>query len=348
VLQQSKQLVIRTAGSVGLTPLILRSAWRRHRLLIIAWHGVSLDDEHEWDPSLYVSQEHLRRRFALIRTSGCTVLPLDEAVTRLGNGTLPPRSVALTFDDGAHDFHARALPVIRDFGFPVTLYLTTHYVTHRFPVFDTMASYLLWRARGRTLALDAILPGDPIVLDDANRTAVHRALLEFAAARGLGSAAKNDLLRRVAAAVDLDYDALLRSQRLQLVTLDEAADLVRAGIDLQLHTHRHAVSFDEAQFLREIADNRAIVEALRGSPAVHFCYPSGMCRPEFAPFLRRAGIRSATTCAPNLARAADDPLALPRLVDTSLKPEAEFAAWVSGLSALLPARPHVQAQARVI
>ena len=81
----------------------------------------------------------------------CAVLPLGEAVERLYRNDLPDRAVALTFDDGFADFYHRAFPIISEFGFPVTLYLTTFYSYYNRPVFDVVCSYLLWRGRARTL-----------------------------------------------------------------------------------------------------------------------------------------------------------------------------------------------------
>lgn len=127
---------------------------------------------------------------------------------------------------------------------------------------------------------------------------------------------------------------------LTLMRPDELRGLDAGLVDVQLHTHRHRVPEDRELFLREISDNRAaLVRA--GRPAnglVHFCYPSGVYRPELLPWLREAGIESATTCEPGLAAANSDPLLLPRFIDHDSTPESEFKAWTSGLRALLNRR----------
>ena len=49
------------------------------------------------------------------------VTAADLAASRLSGRSLPPRPVVLTFDDAYADFHATALPILRDHGFQATL-----------------------------------------------------------------------------------------------------------------------------------------------------------------------------------------------------------------------------------
>ena len=119
------------------------------------------------------------------------------------------------------------------------------------------------------------------------------------------------------------------------------ARVAAAGIDVQLHTHRHRTPRDRDLFLKELEDNRSAIEKMlpdaKGSLR-HFCYPSGDHFPEALPWLASAGIRSAVTCEPGLA-ARDSPLLLlPRLVDHMGLSEIEFAAWISGVASWLPGR----------
>src|SRR2546426_11917933 len=79
------------------------------------------------------------------------VLSRCEAVTRLGTTDLAPRSVVITFDDGFYNFFARAFPVIREFGFPVTVYQTSYYSSFNRPVFDIALSYIAWKGAGKRL-----------------------------------------------------------------------------------------------------------------------------------------------------------------------------------------------------
>src|ERR1700716_2660509 len=96
-LKTIKVAVLQNSKRLGLLAAVGRSDWRARRLLILCYHGVSQEDEHLWNPALYMSQDALRRRMELLVRNDCSVLSLCEAVTRLGTNDLPPRSVVITF-----------------------------------------------------------------------------------------------------------------------------------------------------------------------------------------------------------------------------------------------------------
>jgi peptidoglycan/xylan/chitin deacetylase (PgdA/CDA1 family) len=316
------------------------STWRQNRLLIIGYHGISLDDEHLWDPELFMQASLLRQRFELIKKIGCTVLSLSEGVSRLYEGSLPPLSVVITFDDGLYDFYERAFPVLREFGFPATLYLTTYYTTDRKPVFGVAAGYLLWKAKSRRLDLKKLLgEGDVLKLSsEDNRNRAHSLIVGYAERLKLSAEAKNKLLSLMCKQLDLDFEAFCRSRILQLMNFEEIDFIAKAGIDVQLHTHRHRVPLDEKLFDREIVDNRKVIETITGHYPVHFCYPSGKYDLKFFPWLKDADVVSATTCYAALSNQRTNPYLLPRLVDTSSLSDLEFESWVIGASQFLPRR----------
>jgi peptidoglycan/xylan/chitin deacetylase (PgdA/CDA1 family) len=321
--------------SSGFTGALRDSAWRSRKLLILAYHGVSFEDEHEWDPSLFMSRELLRERFLALRQWKCNVLGLSEALDRLYAGTLPPRSVAITFDDGTADFYARAHPLIREFGYPVTVYWTSYYATFQKPVPNVAFSYLLWQARGQSLEWPEFL-STAVTLDAPGRQAARARILKSMQDRGFDAQQKDSALAELAERLRLDYGAFCRKRILQIMNPDEASSLVRAGVDLQIHTHRHRTPPDRNLLLREFADNRQAIVGVGAPCPRHFCYPSGNYRHLNLDWLATADIESAVTCDPGLATRRNHRLLLPRFVDTSSCSPQEFEAWVCGVAQLLP------------
>ena len=151
MVRKIKRVTLDLLRSGGVFELVANSKWRQNRLLILCYHGTSLEDEHLWRPALYMSPEVLRQRLEALRAMRCAVLPLGEALTRLRSRDLPPRSVAITVDDGTYDFYKQAYPLLKKYDLPVTVYQTTYYTDHEMPVFNLICSYMLWKRRGEQL-----------------------------------------------------------------------------------------------------------------------------------------------------------------------------------------------------
>jgi len=70
-------------------------------------------------PGLFA--EHL----AVIDELGFTCLGVSELIDAVDRAALPPRPIAITFDDGRADFSEYAVPLLAERGLPATIYLVT-------------------------------------------------------------------------------------------------------------------------------------------------------------------------------------------------------------------------------
>jgi peptidoglycan/xylan/chitin deacetylase (PgdA/CDA1 family) len=340
-----KQLFLRATRATGVNAIVANTPWRRHRLLILCYHGVSLRDEHLADPALYVSPAFFRQRLERLERGGFNVLRLADAISRMRDGSLPPKSVVLTFDDGTRDFAELVVPMLREFEMPATVYVTTYYCENPLPVFDTSLRYLLWRGRSSGKEISQLVPGSGTLplATDAQRDVAWRAVYDHAKQRGMTAAEKQNVLASVAEAVGVDFADFMASGAYQQMTPAQVRALPRDLIDVELHTHRHRTPRVHDLFAREIVENRALLSAYTGNTTLeHFCYPSGDYWGEFVPWLRELGVESATTCVPGLATTSANPMLLPRFLDSTLISDATFDAWTSGIAELLPRRAEHQ------
>jgi peptidoglycan/xylan/chitin deacetylase (PgdA/CDA1 family) len=340
MLKTFKKAALQSLKTTGVSTLWHNSSWRRQRLLILAYHGISLSDEHLWNGSQFLAPDTLRSRFELLKKSNCEVLPLDEGVERLNANDLPERSVVLTFDDGTSDFRRRALPLLKEFDLPATLYLTTYYTDYQRPVFDLMCSYLLWLGRNERLNFKHFTGHDrktELRSNDAREAALSD-LQIFVRAQGLSAEAKDEFAAKLAAHLGVEYAALLEQRVMHNLSAGEVKQLAADGVDIQLHTHRHRTPKDRSLFLREIEDNRRRIQEMTGRPTAHFCYPSGRYDAAFLPWLQEAGVLSATTCESGFAAPGTNPLLLPRFLDNEKLSKIEFESWLKGVSLSRPRR----------
>jgi hypothetical protein len=75
--KRAKALILGAAKGLQVFRIIQDSRWRSRQLLILAYHGVSLDDEHEWDSALYMPQDLFRQRMEALRRGNYAVLPYE-------------------------------------------------------------------------------------------------------------------------------------------------------------------------------------------------------------------------------------------------------------------------------
>jgi peptidoglycan/xylan/chitin deacetylase (PgdA/CDA1 family) len=278
-----------------------------------------------------------RARLELLRDRGYTVMALDDALTALAADRLPEGAVVITIDDGWVGTGRHALPLLREFGWPATLYVATRGLGARAPVAEVLSRYMVWRSRDRTVDLasvDARLAGTRDLRDPDEAEAAIDAVWSLLEPL-LDPDARRAIVYRFAEALRFDLAPLARERLFELMDPDELAAAAAGGCDVQLHSHSHALPLDDrAAVEREIAANRAALGRIARRPLDHLCYPSGDYHPRQFSWLRALRIRSATTCRRGFAWPGCEPLELPRLLDSEDATLLEFEAEVSGFTEL--------------
>ena len=86
---------------------------------ILAYHSIS-----DAKIPTAVAPSELRAQLTMLRAHGYVFVSLDAIENwYAGKGTLPRKSVALTFDDGYADFETQALPILESLSAPATLFM---------------------------------------------------------------------------------------------------------------------------------------------------------------------------------------------------------------------------------
>jgi len=136
------------AGGVLLAALSLlavpASAFSADSAVILQYHHFGDDTP----PSTSVTMAQFRDHLDYLKSGGFTVLPVEEIVNRLRKGEpLPERCVGITIDDAYTSVYERAFPLLREYGYPFTVFATTEGVDKGFE------SYMTWEQ------MRAMLPG---------------------------------------------------------------------------------------------------------------------------------------------------------------------------------------------
>jgi peptidoglycan/xylan/chitin deacetylase (PgdA/CDA1 family) len=330
-----KRLVLRVSQDAGLFRITAHAT--RGGLHILCYHGTAFADEHRFLPKLFMAPDTFEQRLRTIAEQRLHVLPLDEAVNRLAHGDLPPRAIVITIDDGFYGTYRLAWPMLQRYGFPATIYATSYYSVKEHPVFGLVIHYMLWKTSADRLDLGELgtpLRGTAGCRDRTQRDELARTITAYGETK-CSEDERVALARRLGHMLGVNYDALVESRIMSLMTLTEIKTLAAAGADIQAHTHRHRFPLVTEEAGRELDDNRNALEPAIGSRLEHFCYPSGEWFEEQWAWLRARGFKSATTCEAGLNYCSTPPFALRRFLDGEDITQLEFEAELSGCAAVL-------------
>ena len=324
-----KNTLLKLSKDLGLIALSKRV--HQHKLNILCYHGIAKKDEHQWMPSLFINQEDFRKRMQFIKEN-YHVISLDEGVRRLKENTLDKHSVVITFDDGFDNFYTHAWPIIQDLDLPATLYLTSYYALKQTPIFRLALNYMLWQKRGEHILLDALHSAPGLSLAGIVPLEEHQSffwpIVEYAE-KNLSDQCRTNLLQEIAEQLQLDTKVFMEDRLFHIVDRRQLLTMMKAGLDVQLHSHRHVTPTNEYDLWIEIEQNRRYINADKALN--HYCYPSGIYSDYHPSLLRNVGVVSATTCDRGLNSPKDNPLALKRFMDGAQLDFLEFEAELSGL-----------------
>ncbi len=336
-MRSAKLTLLFACKLVGLFYLARRLT--RNRLKILCYHGFELQDESAFRPKLFIKPARFERRLRTIKRLGFNVLSLDEAIERLYSGMLPEDALVITVDDGFHSFSHIAVPCLKRYGFPATVYVTTYYVQNKNPIFGLVVQYMFWKTRRREVTLRGVCwsshDRNVNLVEPADAADAMWTCINYGEQR-CSEVQRRQICEQLGALLEVPYADILQARILQLMSPEELGALSSADVSVELHTHRHTFSGDDPIAAeREIADNRAALQQWLPGERRHFCYPSGLWEERQWDWLDHMRVKSSTTCIPGLNSRETPHHALKRFLDGDNIHHLEFEAALSGFSDLM-------------
>lgn len=276
------------------------------RLCILNYHRIlaAPDPMLRDEPALATFRWQMK-----LLADGFNVLSLQDALAALAAGKLPPRAVCITFDDGYRSLHDLALPVLREFRLPATVFVTTGYI----------GSGNMWNER----IIDSVrrLPNGlidltplglaPLVLtnDDERRKLLHELTQRAKYLPTDERLGMTEALEKLAGAHATE-SLMLTSEMIRVLAAN--------GVEIGAHTVSHPIlsRVDDSVARFEIEQGKHDLESITGAPVRYFAYPNGKPGVDFdarhIAMARGAGYEAAFSTAAGAASARHDPFQLPR------------------------------------
>jgi len=240
------------------------------------------------------------------------VLPLDEAVLRLGRRELPERAMTITFDDGYADNHAVALPILARYGLPATFFIATGFLDGGRMWNDTVIESIRC-CSNPTLDLSTLGIEALGVLDLTDFAQRRRSIdIVLRAIKYLPVDERSSVTERIAslAGVQPRNDLMMTSQDIR--------GLRHAGMQIGAHTVTHPIlaGLSDASARSEMLESKQHLERILDEPVTTFAYPNGQPGVDFTDrsvrIAREIGFKAAVSTAKGVADVSTDPLRIPR------------------------------------
>ena len=287
---------------------------RAGRLLILIYHRVRLRPDAMFPTE--VNAERFDWQMSLLRRH-CHPMALADAVAGLRTGSLPPRSVAVTFDDGYADNVTGALPILRRHGIAATFFIAPGFLD----------GGLMWNDS----IIEAVrqAPGESLDLTDFGHGVV---ALGAESARGRIAESIIDTVKHFAPQLRLDHVNQLCSRTGAnppvdlMMTTDQVRLLAKAGQQIGAHTMTHPIlrTLSDEAARDEIQLSRQALERIIGQPVRAFAYPNGRPGDDYTVRDRNLvsdlGFEFASSTSPWAASSDSDLYQLPRFTPWDQQP----------------------------
>jgi peptidoglycan/xylan/chitin deacetylase (PgdA/CDA1 family) len=237
------------------------------------------------------------------------VLPLSEAIERLGRGTLPARAAAITFDDGYADNYTNALPILRRLGLPATFFVATGYLNGGRMWNDTVIESLRCAATPELDLQRMKLGRYSLTTVEDRRRSINELLSRL---KYLDGPTRQSCVGEVAA------ECGLQTARNLMMTSEQVRLLAAAGMTVGAHTVTHPIlsRISDSEARAEIAESKIQLESITGVKVTLFAYPNGKPGTDYTKqhvrFVHGAGFEAACSTGWGAASQGCDIFQIPR------------------------------------
>ncbi len=335
--QFKKQVLLQTLYHTGLLRLFIAS--QRNKITILMLHGVI-------DPTVPSSWKPLRPQLTTGQLSQAlsvlsqyyNFVSLTEATEMLaGTRPLVPNSLVLTFDDGYRNNLTFALPILRQFNAPATIFLCTGNVTEQKPFWFDRLDYAVQSMNNNSVPRHTI--PELAEIDFTTRETLTRSFIAFIrkeknkypADIAMHSAMAN-LIERIEQCSGRGLkDIFANDPWSGILTWDEiqkAPPEIQFGSHGVDHSQLSLISLENAK--QELTISQETIEFYTGYPCRHLSYPNGSFNDNVISLANTCNYSSAVTTHPGSNQAGDNLMTLRRFSFPRASSSARIIAAISG------------------
>ena len=314
----------------------LRSFLFRHEAIILTYHSV-LENPLPFPVWQHMTAAAFERQIAYL-AEHFRCVSMSTLLDDIARGEIPPYTVAVTFDDGYRNNFSQALPILRRYNVPATLFITHGFISN---------GRMLWPewiicALGKSKLSELKFAGQilPLHTNEARETSYRTAARLFKQLLPEHIPAHIDALLEAAQLTRAEVETSDLGQTFTALNWDEIRQMQNSGLfEFGAHTQNHwrLTQLNSAQARCEIVDTKALLESQIGR-VDYFAYPHG--NPDDYDASHRAlaieaGYRAVFTALTHTITPQSDIFDLPRMGVGENMSDEEFIYAVQGGTAAI-------------
>lgn len=294
--------------------VIFNRKYRRHVGACLCYHEVR---ERECPTlsnfSTVISEKNFSKHIQFI-ANNFTVLHPEEFTKRIMKKELPERACMVTFDDGFASTANVAYPILKKYGIPFTVFISTGYIENNMPWdYHILSSTINTAKFSGSKFIE--FEGLGFIFDNTSRTMLNKSesVITDLLQNKIPHTKRKYFLNHLRQQLDAEGSVKLP----EMMTIAEVKRLSDSDVIIGAHTEWHiSVESDgPEEFKRQAQSSRLKLEEITGKKIKYFAYPYGLrrhCQPA-KDLVRESGYDFAFTCFNRPATAYQGPYMIDRI-----------------------------------
>jgi len=316
-------------------PQLVGSLRHPHSAVILRYHSIVDDPEDQAaiiNPGITHSTEMFRRHMRILSEHFHPITLNDIASFRTAGQPLPPRSVAVTFDDGFADNYHIAASIMEEYGIRGAVYVTVDCIEKGTLPWFCRIHYAFHTTRRRRW--EDTVNGKSWDLSDPGSKAAARRFFDMRCASTCGGE-QAEIVAYVESSLETRVSDLGKPPR--MLNWNEARHLLQRGHIIGNHTmtHPNLAHLSDCELQREITDAHRLVEQQLGIHETHFSYPHPCLEPHWTEnslsLTQVLGYKTGVTTDYGIVNSSSDRLRLPRIHVPKEEMDFVWALYASGV-----------------
>lgn len=304
----------------------------KHQALVLMYHRIATPDTDPWQ--LTVSPENFEKQLQLLAKMNITI-SANELAEQLRGGKLRKKSIVVTFDDGYADNYTTALPLLKKWGIPATIFVTSQNIGRQKEFWWDELERILMHTPQLPATLSLPIKGAPFLFNlhqDSSLTEElrekHKGWIAAENSPSLRTQLYTQLWEQLSPLPNAEQQQLLEVLRswagiaetprpayccMSGEQLKEMA--ATEGMTLGGHTITHPALnyYSQEQQQLEIQGGQQFLEQFTDYPVTLFAYPSGKYNRSSVEALKQSGFNAAFTTEQAMVTKKANPFELSRV-----------------------------------